>query len=610
MDCEKIMGKKILSASPVQDREYEVKTYDFTRPDKFSKEQIRTVSIIHETFARFATLTISNYLRMQVHMHVAAVDQLNYMEFLRSISNPATMALLNLSPLEGLAVLEIEPKISSMMIDRSFGGKGESKKENNELSEIERAMMEIISGQLMGNLKDAWCDVIDLNPTLGQIETNPQFAMIVPPMEMVILVSFEISIGDVCGFMNLCIPFLTIEPILGKLSAQFWHSLVRKNEKKMISSQMISHMKMDSEILTRTEDLSLQRLGLLKKGSLINLKGFSKGLSSIRMGGEIVCSSRFNRTKKNITYTIDGEKDLLPHEIQELLRDKKKESDQNDFQENIKKLSLQITNVSTDISRRIEELSNSQDHLNDQVFLQANPDQNRLVLEEQPFSYIGLADLSNLYQLLAHDNPQLIAIILSYLKSEVGARFLEMFSPEIQPDLIRRIGELDRTNPAVLKKIEDILRYSLSKMNENSNMGAGGVDKISEILNLISRTVEKNVIMKLEKTNNELVEEIKNRMFVFEDIILLDKDTVCRIIERADFSDLCLSLKVVDEKVKSYIFDQISMDEKKKIIKGIEKFGRVKISDIDKAQLRIVSLIREMEENGEIIVCCPDELAE
>ncbi len=205
-----------------------IKIYDFKRPDKFSKDQIRTVSIMHETFARLTTTSLSAQLRSLVHVHVASVDQLTYEEFIRSIPNPTTLAVIDMDPLKGSAVLEIDPAITFSIIDRLFGGQGEGTKFSRDLTDIEQSVMEGIIVRVLGNLRESWSTVIDLRPRLGGIETNPQFAQIVPPSEMVVLVTLETKVGDVEGMMNLCIPYLTIEPIISKLSAQYWYSSVRR----------------------------------------------------------------------------------------------------------------------------------------------------------------------------------------------------------------------------------------------------------------------------------------------------------------------------------------------------------------------------------------------
>jgi flagellar motor switch protein FliM len=205
-----------------------IKIYDFKRPDKFSKDQIRTVSIMHETFARLTTTSLSAQLRSLVHVHVASVDQLTYEEFIRSIPNPTTLAVVDMDPLKGSAILEIDPAITFSIIDRLFGGQGEGAKFSRELTDIEQSVMEGIIVRVLGNLRESWSTVIDLRPRLGGIETNPQFAGIVPPSEMVVLVTLETKVGEVEGMMNLCIPYLTIEPIISKLSGQYWYSSARR----------------------------------------------------------------------------------------------------------------------------------------------------------------------------------------------------------------------------------------------------------------------------------------------------------------------------------------------------------------------------------------------
>ncbi|NLJ45996.1 MAG: flagellar motor switch protein FliM, partial [Treponema sp.] len=198
------------------------------RPDKFSKDQIRVIQMMHEHFARLATTALSARLRCRAQLHVASVDQLTYEEFIRSIPTPTTLAVVSMDPLKGQAILEIDPSVTFTIIDRLFGGSGEGSKLNRELTDIEHSVMEGIIVRILGNMREAWTQVIDLRPRLSQIETNPQFAQIVPPTEMVVLVTLETKVGEIEGMMNLCIPYLTIEPIVSKLSAQYWYSSVRR----------------------------------------------------------------------------------------------------------------------------------------------------------------------------------------------------------------------------------------------------------------------------------------------------------------------------------------------------------------------------------------------
>ncbi len=251
-----------------------IKIYDFKRPDKFSKEQIRTVSIMHETFARLTTTALSAQLRSMVHVHVASVDQLTYEEFIRSIPNPTTLGIINMDPLKGSSVLEIDPSVTFTIIDRLFGGQGEGAKVTRDLSDIEQSVMEGIIVRILGNLREAWSQVIDLRPRLGQIETNPQFAQIVPPTEMVVLVTLETKVGEVEGMMNFCIPYITIEPIISKLSAQYMYSSVRSGattENLNILRERIATVEVPVVAEIGNMDLRVRDVLALRQGDVIRL---------------------------------------------------------------------------------------------------------------------------------------------------------------------------------------------------------------------------------------------------------------------------------------------------------------------------------------------------
>jgi flagellar motor switch protein FliM len=257
-----------------------IRIWDFRRPDKFSKEQIRTVSFMHETFARLTTTSLAAQLRSMVHVHVASVDQLTYEEFLRSIPSPTALAVINMDPLTGSAILEIDPAITFTIIDRLFGGPGEGAKINRELSEIERAVMESIIVRILGNMREAWSQVIDLRPRLGQIETNPQFVQIVPPTEMVVLVTLETKVMEVEGMMNFCIPYLTIEPIISKLSAQYWYSSVRRGattENLNVLRERLSGISVPLVAEIGNISLAMKDVMALQPGNVIRLSGTRVG---------------------------------------------------------------------------------------------------------------------------------------------------------------------------------------------------------------------------------------------------------------------------------------------------------------------------------------------
>lgn len=250
-----------------------IKPYDFKRPDKFSKDQIRTLQMIHETFARFVTTSLSAQLRALVHVHVASVDQLTYEEFVKSLPNPSTLAIVEMQPLEGSSVFEIDPSIVFTIIDRILGGKGYSTNLSRELTDIEISVMERIVQKILASLRESWANVVDLKPKLDKIEANPQFVQVVPPNDMVVLVTLETKVSEVEGMINLCIPYIVLEPIVNKLSAQFWYSSIRKRSTEEQIENLKSrigeiHVPLKVEIgktrLTVGEILRLQRGDVVK----------------------------------------------------------------------------------------------------------------------------------------------------------------------------------------------------------------------------------------------------------------------------------------------------------------------------------------------------------
>lgn len=250
-----------------------IKIYDFKRPDKFSKDQIRTLQMMHENFARVTTTSLSAQLRTLVGIHVASVDQLTYEEFIRSVSNPSTLAIVSMDPLKGSSILEIDPSITFTIIDRLFGGPGESPKNlNRELTDIELSVMEGIIVRILGNLREAWSQVIDLRPRLGSIETNPQFAQMVSPNDMVVLITLETKVSDVEGMMNFCIPYITIEPILSKFSAQYWYASIRRgstSENLKIIKEKLQNINIETSAELGEIQLPMSDILSLQKGDVV-----------------------------------------------------------------------------------------------------------------------------------------------------------------------------------------------------------------------------------------------------------------------------------------------------------------------------------------------------
>lgn len=205
-----------------EEEQKKIKVYDFKRPDKFSKDQIRTLFMLHESFSRMLNTYLSTHLRTLVSVEVASVEQLTYQEFVQSLANPSVISILAVPPLKGNIIMEVNTEIAFAFIDRVFGGEGKTNVKPRVLTEIEEVVVRRFIDTAMSNLKEAWSNVVDFTPSLEATESNPQFTQIVPPSDMVVIVTIQMRVGDVEGMMNICIPYLVLEPIMSKLTTTFW----------------------------------------------------------------------------------------------------------------------------------------------------------------------------------------------------------------------------------------------------------------------------------------------------------------------------------------------------------------------------------------------------
>lgn len=224
-------------------KEKKVKKYDFRRPDKFAKDQLRTLQIIHENFSRLLNTFLSGYLRTIINVEVLSVEQLTYYEFSNSISDPAILGIINFKPLNGQIIMDISTDIAFTMIERVLGGSGGTLKELRGFTEIELTLLKRLLVKINKLLIESWENIIELNPSLEKIETNSQFAQIVSPNETIALVTLNVRIGEVEGMINMCIPHYVLEPIIPKLSTRLWYS----NTNKEVTSEEKNAIKIGLE---------------------------------------------------------------------------------------------------------------------------------------------------------------------------------------------------------------------------------------------------------------------------------------------------------------------------------------------------------------------------
>lgn len=205
-----------------EESERKVKVYDFKRALRFSKDHIRSLTRIHENFARLLTTYFSAQLRTYVQISVASTDQIPYEEFIRSIPKMTILNVFEVPPLDGRIIFEINPNIAYAMLDRVLGGQGSSINKVENLTEIETRIMTQLFERAVENLREAWSTIADIETELTDFEVNPQFLQTVSPNETVVVISFNTVIGDTTGMINICIPHVVLEPMIPKLSVRYW----------------------------------------------------------------------------------------------------------------------------------------------------------------------------------------------------------------------------------------------------------------------------------------------------------------------------------------------------------------------------------------------------
>ncbi|MBQ1897307.1 MAG: flagellar motor switch protein FliG [Lachnospiraceae bacterium] len=223
-------------------------------------------------------------------------------------------------------------------------------------------------------------------------------------------------------------------------------------------------------------------------------------------------------------------------------------------------------------------------------------------LQVKPFEFIRKTDPSQLINFIQDEHPQTIALILSYMPPQQAAQIISGLAPDRQADVARRIAVMDRTSPDVIKEVESVLEQKLASLVNQDYTIIGGVDSVVEILNSVDRGTEKHIMESLEIEEPELADEIRKKMFVFEDILLLDDRSIQRVLRDVDNNDLGIALKAANEQVQNAIFNNLSKRLATMIKEDMEFMGPVRMKDVEEAQQKIVNIIRKLEDSGEIVI--------
>ncbi len=284
-------------------------SYDFRRPSKFSKEQIRTLQVIHDNYARMLGNFLAAYLRVPVQIQLVSVSQVTYEEFIFSLPIPTLVTVFNMHPELGSAMLETNPSFVFPLIDLVFGGVGEIPKDTRELTDIELTVMRQINDKLLNNLRYVWEDITSLTPRVENMETNPQFNQMFASTETVALLTFTTQIKGNQGMLNLCFPFITLEKIMPKLTSQFWfkqthQDLTRLHEQRLL--KQLEQVEVDVNVILGKTTVTLDDFLSFSKGDIIPLQRMEGEDLDILVEGELLFKAQPGAFGQNVAVQIKG----------------------------------------------------------------------------------------------------------------------------------------------------------------------------------------------------------------------------------------------------------------------------------------------------------------
>ncbi len=254
--------------------EKQIKKYDFARPSKFSKEHLRTLEIIFEHYGRLLSTNLPVYLRKNIQVEIMNSEAVTYSEFSNALSNPVLLGVVEFAPLRGDILMEVASSLGYAMVDRLLGGLGNPLEKMRDFTEIELLIIERIMNICVNLLREPWENVTAIEPRLQRIETNSQFAQIISPGEMIAIVTLNIKIGDVEGLMNICLPYITLEPVMDKLNTKFWYANMQERDDESYAENietLIRKAPIPIRAVLGNSLIAIQDFALLQPGDIIRL---------------------------------------------------------------------------------------------------------------------------------------------------------------------------------------------------------------------------------------------------------------------------------------------------------------------------------------------------
>lgn len=302
---------------PKEEEKQKIKPYDFRSPQKFSKEHIRTLELIHDNYARIISNYLTGQVRSNVKVKVESVQQITYEEFIHSVPNPTILTIFKMPPLSGSVLFEINPQFVFEVIDLLLGGNGTGKFKAREFTDIDKNIINVVNAGLISNLKLAWEDVMEIETEVEGIETNPALNQTLAPNDPVALITFSVEMGGNTTFINICIPYLSIEKVLDKLVVQYWfqdsdEDVLSESRQKLRDRLNIVDMKLSCVL--GTADVTVREFLSLNVGDVITLKEKTTSPVKLMVEDQVYYQGKPGTVGKNMGVEI---LDIIDKDVEE-----------------------------------------------------------------------------------------------------------------------------------------------------------------------------------------------------------------------------------------------------------------------------------------------------
>ena len=586
-------GAEILSCVPRPGHDYKIKLYDFKRPDKFSKEHIRTYRIMNETIGRTMEPILSSLLGQSASVELSSVDQLAFHELFEAAAEAESYAILNMRPLRGPALMQIATNTANALVHRSCGGQGRSSMPARALTDIESLVLQDVLESLTHAINEGWSNMIDLDCHVTAIESDPRHAMIVPPAEMIILAVFKMTAGDTPWYFTIVVPYITIEPLVSKLSARWLYNAARRPSASPPLGSRVSDLRVHAEVSIDIGNIQLRDLPRYAAGEPLPIPADAPLVFSV--GNADVAQFELPSSYAEVPNELKIDECESGESSEALLG-----SLRNDSAKPVHKaLQSAISDLQVDI-RGIRDAVNelAEDR-------RAIESESTAVEEENRFASSQINDVT---VALSNETAQMVAFVLSPLDPTFSAGVLAALPDSRQAEVVRCLTSLGPANRMLHRRIVSYIARNAALALRRTV--SGGYEATVRILNHVPRAVEKRVMDKFKDEEPALFEEIAKRMFVFEDFVLVDAIAIQKLATRVAPEEFAMALKSTLDQVREHILSALDPDFSTSVKVVASKLGPVRLRDVETSQREIIEELRLLEQAGEVIVARPGDLVE